>query len=54
MAHKYNVGDTIHYNSFGEIKSMIVANVFDIYDGNPIYEDADGSAVFEKEIINKK
>ena len=51
ITHKYNVGATIYYNSFGETKSMVVANVVDIGDGNPMYEDADGSAVFEKDIV---
>lgn len=51
VAHKYNVGATIYYNSFGTTKSMVVANVVDTDNGNPMYEDTDGHAVFEKDLI---
>ena len=51
VTHKYNVGATIYYNSFSGIKSMVVANVIDTGDGNPMYEDADGNDVFEKDLI---
>ena len=54
VTHKYNVGATIYYNSFGEVKSMVVANVIDNGDGNPMYEDADGGAVFEKNLVEQK
>ena len=54
ITHKYNVGATIYYNSFGTIKSMVVANVVDTGDGNPMYEDADGSSVFEKDLVEQK
>ena len=51
---KHRVGDTIYYNSFGELKSMIVANVVTDSTDNPMYEDKEGNAVFEKDIIEQK
>ena len=48
---KFKVGDTIYYNSFGEVKSMLVANVVTDSTDNPMYEDKEGNAVFEKDII---
>ena len=51
---KYKVGDTIYYNSFGEIKSMIVANVVTDSTDNPMYEDENGNTVFEKDLIEPK
>ena len=51
---KHKVGDTIYYNSFGELKSMIVANVTTDSTDNPIYEDENGSAVFEKDLVEQK
>ena len=51
---KYKVGDTIYYNSFGEVKSMIVANVVVIDDDDSMYEDENGGAVFEKDLIEQK
>ena len=51
---KYKVGDTIYYNSFGEVKSMIVANVVTDNTDNPMYEDENGNAVFEKDLIEQK
>ena len=50
---KHRVGDTIYYNSFGELKSMIVANVVTDSTDNPMYEDKEGNAVFEKAIIEQ-
>ena len=51
---KHKIGDTIYYNSFGEVKSMVVSDV--VMDGtdNPMYEDKDGNAVFEKDLIEQK
>lgn len=49
---KYKVDDIIRYNSFGTIKEMIVDNVIDTNDGNPMYEDKQGNAVFESDVIN--
>lgn len=37
-APKHKVGDTIYYNSFGKLKSMIVANVVTDSTDNPMYE----------------
>ena len=51
---KYEIGDTIYYNSFGKIESMVVANIVNNGDGNPMYEDVDGNGVFEKELIEQK
>lgn len=51
---KHKVGDTIYYNSFGEIKSMIIANVVTDGTDNPMYEDEKGNAVFEKDLIEQK
>jgi hypothetical protein len=51
---KYKVGDTIYYNSFGELKSMIVANVTTGGTDNPMYEDENGNAVFEKDLVEQK
>lgn len=51
---KHKLGDTIYYNSFGEVKSMIVANVVTDSTDNPMYEDENGSAVFEKDLIEQK
>lgn len=48
---KYKVGDIIHFNSFGEIKSMIISEVIDTNDGNPMYEDENGDCVFENDLI---
>lgn len=48
---KYNVGDTIIFNSFGRFKKMIIDNVIDMSDGNTLYEDEYGSGVFESDII---
>ena len=53
-APKYNIGDTIYFNSFGKVKSMVVANIVDDGDGNPMYEDSEGNAVFEKCVIEQK
>lgn len=50
---KHKVGDTIYYNSFGEVKSMIVANVVTDSTDNPMYEDENGNAVFEKDLIEQ-
>ena len=50
---KHKVGDTIYYNSFGEVKSMIVANVVTDSTDNPMYEDENGSAVFEEDLIEQ-
>jgi len=50
---KHKVGDTIYYNSFGEVKSMIVTNVVTDSTDNPMYEDENGSAVFEEDLIEK-
>ena len=50
---KHKVGDTIYYNSFGELKSMIIANVVTDSTDNPMYEDKEGNAVFEKDIIEQ-
>lgn len=49
--HKFNVGDKVFYKSFGKVRSMIVADIIDANDGNPMYESEDGNAVFESEII---
>jgi hypothetical protein len=51
---KFKVGDTIYYNSFGEVKSMLVADVVTDSTDNPMYEDKEGNAVFEKDIIEQK
>jgi hypothetical protein len=51
---KHKVGDTIYYNSFGEVKSMIVANIVTDNTDNPMYEDENGSAVFEKDLVEQK
>ena len=51
---KHKVGDTIYYNSFGELKSMIVANVTTGGTDNPMYEDENGNAVFEKDLVEQK
>lgn len=51
---KHKVGDTIYYNSFGEVKSMIVANVVTDSTNNPMYEDENGSAVFEEDLVEHK
>lgn len=51
---KFKVGDTIYYNSFGEVKSMIVANIITDSTDNPMYEDKEGNAVLEKDIIEQK
>ena len=50
---KYKVGDTIYYDSFGEVKSIVVANVVTDSTDNPMYEDKEGNAVFEKDIIEQ-
>ncbi len=51
---KHKIGDTIYYNSFGEVKSMIVANVITDSTDNPMYEDKEYNAVFEKDLIEQK
>jgi len=51
---KHKVGDTIYYNSFGEVNSMVVANVVTDSTNNPMYEDKEGNAVFEKALIEQK
>ena len=51
---KPKVGDTIYYNSFGEVKSMIVANITTDSTNNPMYEDENGNAVFEEDLIEQK
>ena len=51
---KYKVGDTVYYSSFGEVKSMVVANIVTDSTDNPMYEDENGSAVFEKDLIEQK
>lgn len=48
---KYKVGDTIIFNSFGKYKKMVIDNVIDEGDGNPLYEDEYGNGVFESDII---
>ena len=48
---KYKVGDTVFYNSFGKIKEMLIETVTDIGDGDPMYEDKEGSAVFESDLL---
>lgn len=48
---RYKIGDTIIFNSFGKAKKMIIDNVIDTSDGNPLYEDEYGSGVFESDII---
>ena len=48
---KHKIGDTIYYNSFGEVKSMVVSDVAIDGTDNPMYEDKDGNAVFEKDLI---
>lgn len=50
---KHKIGDTIYYSSFGEVESMVVSNV--VMDGtdNPMYEDKEGNAVFEKDLIEQ-
>ena len=48
---KHKVGDTIYYNSFGDVKSMIVANVTTDSTDNPMYEDENGNIVFEEDLI---
>ena len=48
---KYKIGDIIIFNSFGKFKKMIIDNVIDTNDGNPLYEDEYGSGVFEKDVI---
>lgn len=50
---KFKVGDTIYYNSFGKVKSMIVSNVITDGTDNPMYEDANGDAVFEKDLVKQ-
>ena len=50
---KHKVGDTIYYNSVGKVKSMIVANVVTDSTDNPMYEDENGSVVFEKDLIEQ-
>lgn len=51
---KHKIGDTIYYNSFGEVKSMVVSDVAIDGTDNPMYEDKDGNAVFEKDLIEQK
>ena len=51
---KFKIGDTIYYNSFGEVKSMVVANVTTDSTDNPMYEDENGNAVFEKDLVEQK
>lgn len=48
---KHKIGDTVYYNSFGKIKSFVITNIVDVGDGNPFYEDNDGSGVFEKALL---
>ena len=48
---KYKIGDTVQYNSFGTIVQIVVDNVVDIGDGNPMYEDAEGNVIFENAIL---
>ena len=49
---KHKVGDTIYYNSFGDVKSMIITNVVTDSTDNPMYEDENGNIVFEEDIID--
>lgn len=51
MSTKYKVGDRIYFKSFSKVDSMIVANITDICDDNPMYEDSKGNAVFEKDLV---
>lgn len=51
---KHKVGDTIYYNSFGKIKSMVVSIVVIDSTGNPMYEDKEGNDVFEKDLVEQK
>ena len=48
---KHKVGDTIYYNSFGDVKSMVVADVVTDGTDNPMYEDENGDSVFEEDLI---
>lgn len=48
---KHKVGDTIYYNSFGDVKSMIITNVTTDSTDNPMYEDENGNIVFEEDLI---
>ena len=50
---RYKIGDIVQYNSFGTIVQMVVDNVVDIGDGNPMYEDAVGNVIFEDAIIER-
>lgn len=50
---KHKIGDTIYYNSFGKVRSMIVANVVTDDTDNPMYEDENGDAVFEKDLVEQ-
>ena len=50
---KRKIGDTIYYNSFGKVKSMVVADIIIDSTDNPMYEDENGNAVFEKDLIEQ-
>lgn len=50
---KHKIGDTIYYYSFGKVESMIVANVTTDSTDNPMYEDKEGNAVFERALVEQ-
>jgi hypothetical protein len=50
---KHKVGDTVYYDSFGRLVSFVIANIVEDGTDNPMYEDKEGNAIFEKDLIEQ-
>lgn len=51
---KHKIGDTVYYDSFGRLVSFVIANIVEDGTDNPMYEDKEGNAIFEKDLIEQK
>ena len=49
---KYKKGEIVSYNSFDKIKYLKIETIIDNGEGNPYYEDIDGTGILESDIIS--
>ena len=51
---KYKKGEIVSYNSFDKIKYLKIETIIDNGEGNPYYEDIDGTGILESDIISNR
>lgn len=51
---KYKKGEIVSYNSFDKINYLKIETIIDNGEGNPYYEDIDGTGILESDIISNR